>query len=489
MFSKRKAGLSFVTGMTTLLLLTSPVAYFDEQQVKEEAVLSFGKDAKKPQSDYSQYSRQSLKKLQESLKDKGAHSDGDQAVVYKTWSKEIDHALQQAAEDGIQVDTVTTLRQLEEVQQSSDNQPVSIGQTLADQQQAKKEQQQQAREAAAREKEEKERQKRKEHLLQQQSWSQTFQHLFNRQAKPKNKVQLENIDLYSLFKDGQYAAPLENPSFSKIRQGFSENNPGILLDAQENETLVCVANNAKATSVENDEVVLSLADGICIRYKGIIASVKEGQKVKKGQPIGRPTNLALEKGVLFSLEKEGLPLACDWLMSELPFITEKGMSMPLFLQTDPLWANDAYGQSDIKEMGCGPSALSMAFSYLKNQLITPADVVRKIGGSQSAYWTWNGSIWDLMDQAPEKYDLKVRRISVDKVKDALNKNHPVIAIMGPGQFTAGGHFITLSGVDADGQIFVNDSNDDKDKRHYSTTFSLDAIYAENAGAFWEIYAD
>ena len=43
------------------------------------------------------------------------------------------------------------------------------------------------------------------------------------------------------------------------------------------------------------------------------------------------------------------------------------------------------------------------------------------------------------------------------IQEALEANIPIICIMGPGDFTDGGHFIVLSGWE-DGKIRINDPN-------------------------------
>ena len=74
----------------------------------------------------------------------------------------------------------------------------------------------------------------------------------------------------------------------------------------------------------------------------------------------------------------------------------------------------------------------------------------------------------------------------DEIIDELNSGHPIVACMGPGTFTQAGHFIALSGVAENGEIYVNDSADDIYKRHYEKTFSLSLIRAQGR-AFWAIY--
>ena len=50
----------------------------------------------------------------------------------------------------------------------------------------------------------------------------------------------------------------------------------------------------------------------------------------------------------------------------------------------------------------------------------------------------------------------------------LRNGHPVICIMGPGDFTDQGHFIVLSGIDEDGMFIVKDPNSKKNsKKHWN----------------------
>ena len=130
----------------------------------------------------------------------------------------------------------------------------------------------------------------------------------------------------------------------------------------------------------------------------------------------------------------------------------------------------------------------MAISYKKNEIITPAEVVTEIGGADTGYYCpGKGSYWTLIDDCPEMYGLKCARVSTSEVIDCLRAGNPVIAIMGPGQFTSGGHFITLSGVDEDDRIYVNDSADNFDKMHYDQTFTLRSI-ANECSCFWVVYS-
>ena len=63
---------------------------------------------------------------------------------------------------------------------------------------------------------------------------------------------------------------------------------------------------------------------------------------------------------------------------------------------------------------------------------------------------------------------------------ALEAGHPIIAIMGPGDFTTEGHFIVVTGY-ADGELTVNDPNSiDRSE----LLWPIDTI-TEQANGIWE----
>ena len=66
---------------------------------------------------------------------------------------------------------------------------------------------------------------------------------------------------------------------------------------------------------------------------------------------------------------------------------------------------------------------------------------------------------------------------------ALSQGKLVVASMGPGTFTRGGHFIVLTGITDDGKIKVNDPNDNSSKQHINQAFAVSLILRESK-AMW-----
>ena len=71
----------------------------------------------------------------------------------------------------------------------------------------------------------------------------------------------------------------------------------------------------------------------------------------------------------------------------------------------------------------------------------------------------NGSYWSLFSEGGASLGLDVTEIPLDeqRIIDNLQVGNPIVAVLGPGDFTTTGHFIVLTAYQ-DGQIKVNDPN-------------------------------
>lgn len=134
-------------------------------------------------------------------------------------------------------------------------------------------------------------------------------------------------------------------------------------------------------------------------------------------------------------------------------------SVPLFMQWDKRWGYKKYGSSVAGITGCGPVCLSMAATYLFN---SPEYSPNKIidFAIQEGYSTdGSGSKWALISEGGKKLGLNVTELPLveRKISNALNAGHPVICVMGPGDFTTTGHFIVITDI-RDGMYKINDPN-------------------------------
>ena len=157
--------------------------------------------------------------------------------------------------------------------------------------------------------------------------------------------------------------------------------------------------------------------------------------------------------------------------------------MPLYLQYNGSWSSVAYGNGTIRNKGCAPTCLAMVLTYLKGQQILPSDVVAWTGNRY--YVNGAGSSWDIFAAVASNWGVPCRGLghSQSNMLAALSAGKPVIASMGPGTFTKGGHFIVLTGLTDDGKITVNDPNDSAKKNHKGTAFDVSLIMRESKN-FW-----
>lgn len=133
--------------------------------------------------------------------------------------------------------------------------------------------------------------------------------------------------------------------------------------------------------------------------------------------------------------------------------------IPLFLQYDERWGYEYYGNEMIAVDGCGPTSLAMVLAGLTQDASWSPLKVAQWAQKNGYYVDGSGSSWSLMDEGARKLGLHVSELpmDIDKIIDELQAGHPVICIMGPGDFTSGGHFIVLTKAKADGTVQVNDS--------------------------------
>ena len=136
--------------------------------------------------------------------------------------------------------------------------------------------------------------------------------------------------------------------------------------------------------------------------------------------------------------------------------------IPVFLQWDSRWGYEMYGDDFMALTGCGPTALSMVYSGLTGNTSLHPFKMARLAEENGYYVAGSGSSWNMMTGLAEKVGLTVWKplFTAGAIKAELEEGHPIICIMGPGDFTTTGHFIVLTGV-MDGYVTVNDPNSPK----------------------------
>lgn len=171
--------------------------------------------------------------------------------------------------------------------------------------------------------------------------------------------------------------------------------------------------------------------------------------------------------------------------------TEVSTPIVYYNQLDARWCNTLYGRSDtIGAAGCGPTALAMVVATWADPEVTPVEVAD--WAAENGYCCeGHGSYLSLIPDGAAHYGLTVEGIGRDakKLVDALERGDLVIAIMAKGHFTDGGHFLSLRGLTADGQVLVADPASTK---RSNQSWDLSVITSEarrdagSGGPFWVI---
>lgn len=141
----------------------------------------------------------------------------------------------------------------------------------------------------------------------------------------------------------------------------------------------------------------------------------------------------------------------------------------LYLQTDPRWANKDYsapGESTtIGKSGCGPTCAAMLVETLTGRTFTPADACA--WALQKGYKApHQGTYYSYFVPQFQAFGVKCERLNGvslygspasslhTEAFDLLKQGYYLIACMGPGTWTTGGHFVVVWWED--GWVRVND---------------------------------
>lgn len=145
-----------------------------------------------------------------------------------------------------------------------------------------------------------------------------------------------------------------------------------------------------------------------------------------------------------------------------------------------------YGCGSIAACGCGPTSVAIVASTMKGRDISPVETTQKVcslGGCTSG-GSYNATLAQTLTKI---YGIRTESTSDDqKVIDALGTgNALVIAHMGPGVFTSGGHYIVLTGVNSQRQVSVADPG--SRKRTEQKWFDFNIVMSQKKGAYTIAY--
>lgn len=131
-----------------------------------------------------------------------------------------------------------------------------------------------------------------------------------------------------------------------------------------------------------------------------------------------------------------------------------------YLQTDARWKNEPYrvpGESStIGSAGCGPSCAAMVIATLKDKNVTPKTCCD--WSVAHGYKALNqGTYYSYFEPQFKAYGISCHQLpkgAYDEAMSLLKQGYYIIALMGKGLWTSGGHFVLVWW--ADDKIRIND---------------------------------
>lgn len=134
--------------------------------------------------------------------------------------------------------------------------------------------------------------------------------------------------------------------------------------------------------------------------------------------------------------------------------------------------------------GCGPTALSMVAIYMTGDTTMNPRWVADFASQNGYAVDGSGTAWSLMLEGAQQLGLFSKEIPVEQERVEANQQagNPIIALMGPGDFTSSDHFIVLTGIQ-NGKLTINDPNS---RKHTEKTWDIGKVLDQTRAA-WVYY--
>lgn len=175
------------------------------------------------------------------------------------------------------------------------------------------------------------------------------------------------------------------------------------------------------------------------------------------------------------------------------YLTGGTQEFVYYNQTDEAWAEKKYGSDRLGGYGCGPVAMAMVVSSLTESDMDPVLMAQHC--VDHGYWARkHGSYLSIVPGTAEDFGLTCTPLppeetDADLVLQHLFSGSLIVALMGPGHFTNGGHFIVLHGATLDGSVLVADpASRDRTLTTWDPELILEELSASRSsgGPLWVI---
>src|SRR5699024_572339 len=185
------------------------------------------------------------------------------------------------------------------------------------------------------------------------------------------------------------------------------------------------------------------------------------------------------------VEELGYLFLPDYPAENTAAATGNQIDVPLYLQKDANWRTEKYGSNTTQQLGengCAILSLAMVHAAFENREVNPKEILE---WSEEKYWVDNaGTSWQIFhDFAVEhNYDFYNYGNDFYSAMEAVNNGELIVASVVPGFFTEVGHIIVIRGYE-NGQVYVNDPNDDAQKMYSIQGIDEEVLLAEGIN-YW-----
>ena len=161
----------------------------------------------------------------------------------------------------------------------------------------------------------------------------------------------------------------------------------------------------------------------------------------------------------------------------------KVLPVPYYCQWDARWGYKPYGGSVIGTYGCGVTCMASVLSYFKHDAKLLPDVVAQLSIDMNT--VHDGTDTAFITQAAEKFNLRAEGTPIlyDNFRRIIDAGNLIVLNVGKGNFTAGGHYISIVGYNDNGDFIVYDP---VSPYHTSQVWPISLLQRQNSRACWSI---
>lgn len=166
--------------------------------------------------------------------------------------------------------------------------------------------------------------------------------------------------------------------------------------------------------------------------------------------------------------------------------------MLYYNQGDIRWKSYLYGGIDpLSKYGCGPVCVAMLINSFSSIGVTPVEMA-DWAAENNFYAVHGGSYHSLIPGSLSAYGLSVEGVkerTAEHAAELLSSGHVLVALMGKGSLTQNGHFIIITQLSDDGNVYIADpANYENSTKKWNLQQLIDELKTsyDSGGPLWAV---